>query len=743
MAIQNILKSKKFYAYLALMLLLCFSLMIIWFLNLDTEMKERLESKRVLSPTTYYTAPQYFLTKMKIDPAKLKNAFHLLKFRERLAEEKIFEGDFKILNYESCLSEITVELPEAFSSCVLWQNHHDNFFQAMVLDSEQQILSLLKGLPWLTVDQTELEVSEFAQYIDDEPIFQNLTALGNIPPTCLNAIMAVEDKQFLSHMGVNPKGIMRALLVNLTTGRASQGGSTITQQTVKNYYLTSEKTLKRKLKEFAMSLILEARATKDDIFETYLNIIYMGQSGPFQIRGYGAAAEYYFGKTISELNLAECSLLAAVINSPGLYNPFKKQENATKRRNMVLQLMLDQNFITQDEKEQAEHAALPSQHTINLSETAPYFIDAVKKQALAEGISLEEKNIYTTLDLAAQSAAQAAVQNHLKFLETNNTLIKKNKENKLQLEAMFISAQPKNGWITAAIGGRNFKMTQYNRVTDAHRQIGSIMKPIVYLTALGQVDSNGDPYTPRTLLKDEKFTYKYEGQEWTPQNYDKKFAGDVPMHFALKNSLNVSTARIATDVGLDKIIDTARSLGIQSQFKKVPSLALGTFELYPMEVLEAYTTFANMGAHKKLTFIREIQDANQNILWKFTPEVKQVVEFENTAVLVGMMKQTMISGTAQSAFAKGFTVPSAGKTGTTSDYKDSWFAGFTPYQVAISWVGYDNNTSHKLTGSTGALPIWLEFMKSYSTQFPPDDFTWPENTEAQEVEEGISLIFKK
>lgn len=744
MASLNFQKSKKIYAYLALILLIIVLIATtVWFIKLDSEVTVRLQNKRILTPTTYYSAPSIYFTQMRLPITELKSQLIQLKMRERTAEEKLFAGDFKILDLPACSAELSIELPPETSTCVVWQNHKDEFYQAMILDPEFTIVKTFKGLPWVESEDSELEAQLLAQYADKEPIFQSEFSLGQIPPHCLNAILSVEDKQFLSHMGVNPKGIMRALFVNLTTGRASQGGSTITQQTVKNYFLTSEKTLKRKVKEFAMSLILEARATKDDILETYLNIIYMGQSGPFQIRGYGAASEYYFSKNLSDLNLSECSLLAAIVNSPGLYNPYKKPENATKRQKLVLQLMQDQNYISETEKIEAEQQKLPTLNSINLSETAPYFIDAVRKQAQQEGIDVNEKNIYTTLDLKAQSAAQKAVQSHLQNLETKNTLIKNNKDKKLSLEALFLSVQPKKGWITSAVGGRNFKMTQYNRVTDSHRQVGSIMKPLVYLAALGEVSPQGEVYNPNTILKDEKFTYSYEGQKWTPSNYDKKFNGDVPMHIALKNSLNVATSRLALDIGLDKILDLAQKIGIQSNLKKVPSLSLGAFELYPLEVLEIYTTLSQLGRAEKLSFIREVQDPNGNSIWKYEPQPKQILEADKVAELVGMLKQTNISGTAMYVSKSGFTHPSAGKTGTTSDYKDSWYAGMTPYQVAISWVGYDNNTPHKLTGASGALPIWIEFMKNYSSQFPANDFAWPENTLKEVNSDGVELIFKK
>jgi len=284
----------------------------------------------------------------------------------------------------------------------------------------------------------------------------------------------------------------------------------------------------------------------------------------------------------------------------------------------------------------------------------------------------------------------------------------------------------KTAQILAMVGGREYRQTQFNRITDSFRQVGSVMKPFVFLTALESLTPEGKPYSPLTLLDDSPFTHRYQGQVWQPKNYDNKYSGRIPLFYALKESLNVPTARLATEIDLNSVVEVSKRVGIESALEPLPSLSLGAFELRPWEVAQAYSTLGRMGSYLPIHFIQSITDLNGEVQFLSSHSTEQVLAPETAAVLVGMMKQTMISGTARSSKAWGFTRPSAGKTGTTSDSKDAWFAGFTPDVLSIVWVGYDDNTPHGLTGASGALPIWLEFMKSYSDRYPERDFDWPQ-----------------
>ncbi len=594
---------------------------------------------------------------------------------------------------------------------------------------DNEVIGVYSGATPKAVPTIEIEPELFASYFGDSPTLRTVVPLGTAPTMCLNALLAIEDSQFLEHSGVSFTGLIRAFLANLRYGRAAQGGSTITQQLVKNYFLNDKKTLSRKLTEIAMAFLVEQHESKDQILETYINLIYMGQNGPFQVRGFAAAANHYFGKNLSDLNLDQCAMLAAVLNSPGMYNPFNHREAATKRRNRVIERMTELKMISADESKAAKAAALPARPQRDLTEPAPYFVQAVREFLNEKNIdSSEGLRVYTTLNLRAQEAAMQAVRTGVDRLESNYKLIQKMKAQKKSLEAVLISADPFTGGIQALVGGRGYAISQFNRATDSHRQVGSVMKPFVYLTALEHKQENGDPYTPVSIIKDEATTHKFDGQSWTPHNYEGSYEGPIPMYFALKESLNAATVNLGMSVGIDNIIDTAKRMGIRSPLRALPSLTLGAFELTPMEVLEAYTSISRMGNHTALTLVHEVQDLSGKKLYSFEQKSEQVAAAESAAELVGMMKQTIESGTAHGARVSGFTNPAAGKTGTTNDKKDAWFVGFTPYHTALVWVGYDDNSPHGLTGATGAVPIWTNYMKSYSS-FAPHDFSWPEGTE--------------
>ncbi len=707
--------------------------------NFNERIKEGLAQKKFLPPTEYYTAPLEFSASRPIPRADFKAILALRSYRQRDWDQKLFPGDYSEAPTEICQNSMPVSLPDEAKTCLMFSAKDMGDpelrrypLQLLTFDSEDKISATFQGNPLQASPHVALEPELVAQYLDGQPIMQNYRALGEIPPQCLNAVLAIEDSNFLEHSGVSYTGIARAILTNVIKGRASAGGSTITQQLVKNYYLTSEKTLKRKAKEFFMSFLLEAHSSKDEILETYLNVIYLGQNGPFQVRGFGAASNYYFNKPIEQLDLSECSLLAAVLNSPGLFDPFRKAENALKRRSKVIDRMLELQMITEKDATEAKQKPLPFERKITVTETAPYYIDAVNKEIHKLGLDPLGLKIFTGLSLKEQEAAQEAVRGSLAELESKNPKIKELKDKGFALEGALLSAHNDSGLISAIVGGRSYKLTQFNRAVDGHRQVGSIMKPFVFLTALLRSGMAGKDYEPLTILKDEKFTYKYGKQTWSPDNYGKKYFGDVPMYFALKNSLNAATASLGLEVGIDNIIETAKALGVRSPLESVPSVTLGAFELYPIEVLESYTAIARMGSHIPLTPLRGITDQKGEIIFEFSSQPEQTLPAPKVATLVSMMKQTVKTGTAKMISSSGFLTPAGGKTGTTSDNKDAWFAGFTPAQTTIVWVGYDTPTTNNLTGASGAVPLWLQFMKKVSGD-STQDFAWPEGTSVRTV----------
>ena len=424
--------------------------------------------------------------------------------------------------------------------------------------------------------------------------------------------------------------------------------------------------------------------------------------------------------------------------------------------------MAELHFIDAQKQKEADAFPLPKTPERNLTEPAPYFVQAVRRELETRSINTEEgARIYTSLNLRSQEAAQQAVRQGLDKLETSFENLKKIKATGKNLEAVLLSADPTNGFVQSLVGGRGFTATQYNRAIDAHRQVGSVMKPFVYLTAFESRDPQGQPYTPLSIVADKATTHKFENQVWTPKNYEGTYNGDVPAYWALKESLNAATVNLGMAVGIDNVVETAKRMGVTSKLQPLPSITLGAFEISPIEVLQAYSTIARFGAKTPLTLIDRVESLTGLSLYKFEPKSEQVAAPDAVAELVGSMKQTINSGTGRGAKLAGFTNPAAGKSGTTNDKKDAWFAGFTPEHVAIVWVGYDDNTSHHLTGASGAVPLWTQYMKSYAATLPPDEFKWPEGTEAvtftpeqllaygvpdsdlKKVHDPVQLIFKK
>lgn len=712
------------------------------YFSLEQEISSKLESKKFLIPTEFYAAPPTYYPHSLILASDIEKQLTRQNYRRREYDQRLLPGDYFLASPEQCSARLQQTLDEQQENCIGWVTHEtsvanaDSSIQVVVIQKDHMVSKIYKGAPFQEATEAFGEAPLLAQYIGNEPLMQKTVSLGEVPTMCSNAIMAIEDAQFLEHGGVSVRGMGRALLKNITSGRKAQGGSTITQQLVKNYFLTSERTLKRKFNEFIMSILLESRFSKDQILETYLNIIYMGQNGAFQVRGYGAASRYYFNKELTDLDLSECSLLASIVNSPGLFNPFKRPVNAERRRHLVLEKMTSQGFITETQAQEADKKPLPSQPESLASETAPYYLDAVRKQLTAQGLNPDGLKIFTALDLEAQEVAQESLGGHLDRLEKDNKYIAGLKAKGNNLEGIVLVGNNKTGLVSVVVGGRNYRMTQFNRAIDGHRQVGSIMKPFVYLTALMNNNEAGEPFTPVSILHDEKFTHKYQGQSWSPDNYGKKYFGDVPMFYALKNSLNASTASLGLQVGLGNIVDVTHLAGATSELKAFPAMTLGAFEMYPREVLQTYMTLANLGSKQDISFVRKALNSDGQEVFVHTPHPEQVLDAAATSSLVGMMKQTILSGSARSITANGFYNPAAGKTGTTSDNRDAWFAGFTPYLTTVVWVGYDNNTPHKLTGSNGAVPVWTQFMKKFGTRFPAEDFPWPESTKKVELDQS-------
>ncbi len=693
----------------------------------DYKIQKLIAEKRFLAPTQYYSSPTKFYVGQVRNLKTLTQYFEAKDYRSRPFGASVQVGDYSVGDRIQC-GQIVKGGQDVFS-CLLFRSRYSKKLNLINLNELDQITSIFAGEELLPSLYAQAEAEVFAQYLGNKATQQSYVTLGDIPRYCLDAVLAIEDPQFLEHSGISVRGLTRALIANLRNARYAQGGSTITQQLVKNYFLSPEKTISRKIKEIIISLIFEFRVSKDDILETYLNIIYLGQSGVFEVRGYGAASEYYFQQKIGQLDLPQCALLAAIVNNPGKYNPVRSPEKSKERRNRVLTKMLEEDRISQDEFDLADQAPLPTKVKTNLAASAPYYVNAVN-QSLKE-LGIEDRSglkVYTALDPVAQQLAEESVTNGLKYFEENIPFIKKLKsDEKKDLQSSLLASNPLTGEVVAIVGGRSFKSSPFNRAIESQRQVGSVFKPLVYLTAIQNPDQMGAPHTPVTRIENSPFKLEYDRQIWEPRNYDGTFSEPLPLFYALKESKNVPTARLAMEVGLGNIIENARSMGVESRLKEYPSLALGAFELKPLEVLRIYNTLSQLGLKQNLQIVKLVSNQRGDVLYTHEPFSEQTGDPADFAVLIGMMKETLISGTGAYSRKMGLTHIAAGKTGTTSDTRDAWFAGFTPFHSAVVWVGYDDGTPHKLTGASGALPIWTNYMRKVSKNYANREFDFPEN----------------
>ena len=532
-----------------------------------------------------------------------------------------------------------------------------------------------------------------------------LVRLDEVPVQLPAALMAVEDRKFYDHFGIAPASIGRAMLANMRAGRIVQGGSTLTQQLVKNFFLTRDQTLLRKGNEALMSILLELHYEKDDILETYLNEVYLGQAGTRSINGFGLASQFYFGEPLQDLDVHQVALLVGMVKGPSYYNPRRHPKRATQRRNLVISEMEDANLIDSSKAARARGLPLGVSAKPSYSENRyPAYIDLVRRHLARdykeEDLRSEGLRIFTTLNPAIQYAAEYAVTDTLPRLASGDTAE--------ALEATLVVTAKDTGEVLALVGGKDPQFAGFNRALDANRPIGSLIKPFTYLTALEQPDR----YTLMTQLQDKSFTLEFDdGRRWSPTNYDGKERGDVPLHRALSKSYNLPAVRVGLDVGVPAVRETLRAFGVVTPISEYPSMLLGSVSMSPVTVAQIYQGLATSGFNTPLRTIREVTDSGGGALSRYSLEVDQVADPAAVHLLQYAMQETMQEGTGRSAY---YSVPKeltlAGKTGTTDDGRDSWFAGFSGDLLAVAWVGRDDNGPTVLTGATGALPVWSRFM---------------------------------
>lgn len=547
-----------------------------------------------------------------------------------------------------------------------------------------------------------------------------LIKLDQVPAYLIDALVAVEDRDYFDHFGVSPKGIARAMWINATSGRLVQGGSTLTQQLVKNFYLTNERTLVRKATEAMMAVLLELHYDKREILEAYMNEVFLGQDGQRAVHGFGLASQYFFSQPVSELKLEQVALLVGMVKGPTYFNPRRNPERALARRNLVLDLLAEQGSITPEEAAAAKQKPLGVSSRGSMADSSfPAFLDLVKRQLREDyreqDLTEEGLRIFTSFDPILQLKAEEALAETLKRLAGRKGVD--------EVQAGMVVTNPETGEIQALIGSRQPRFAGFNRALDAVRPIGSLIKPAIYLTALERPSQ----YTLTSWLEDEAFSIKgQDGQVWAPQNYDRKAHGTIYLYQGLAQSYNLSTAKLGLEIGVPNVLKTLERLGVERKWPAYPSMLLGAGALTPMEVAGMYQTLANGGFNTPLRGIRSVLTADGEPLGRYPFKIQQRFDPGAIYLVQNAMQRTMREGTGRSVYSQ---LPSslnlAGKTGTSNDSRDSWFAGFSQDLLSVVWLGRDDNGPTQLTGATGALQVWTSFMRKADPL--PLDMPMPDN----------------
>jgi penicillin-binding protein 1B len=577
-----------------------------------------------------------------------------------------------------------------------------------------------------------------SNFITGEREKRRFVPYAELPPVLINAVLAAEDRRFFTHAGVDPVRIIKALIVDIRQGEAVQGASTLTQQFVKNYFLTPERTLKRKLTDAYMSILLERRLSKQEIFELWANEVYLGQHGSFSIAGFGEAAKAFFNKSVKDLTLEEAATLAGIIPAPNRYAPLRHPERARTRRDQVLDAMAEYGMISAAECQRAKAAPLATKPATALNYSdAPYFVDYVQEY-LDERLGPDNElarahyKVHTTLDVALQQAAYEALREGL--AEVDEILARGPRGIEPgTVQASLIAVDPVTGRILAMVGGRNYGASQFNRITHSKRQPGSIFKPIVYAAALETAYTSASPLTPVSSVLDAPARFAFDNLLYEPRNYKEEYFGQVSMRQAVAHSLNIATIRFAEAVGFDKITELARRLGLNEDIQPYPAMAIGAFEVTPLEMVRAYTAFAAGGMLAELLPVDCVMDAAGRPIFRAEPQRAQVISPQVAFMVTSLLQSVIREGTGAGVRARGFALPAAGKTGSSHD---GWFAGYTPELLCVAWVGFDDNRELNLPGSRSALPIWTAFMKRAAAlrRLSGKEFEVPEDIVSVEVD---------
>lgn len=668
---------------------------------LDADVRTRFEGKRWALPAKVYARPLEVYQGMTLDVDALEEELKIIGYQKK--SKARHTGEYQRRGNEMLLLTRPFtfwDTPEPQRKVRLRFRKDGTLNQIADLE-RNQAMALLRLDPALIgkIYPTQKEDRE-------------LIELSEAPPTLINALLAMEDREFFEHNGISLRSTARAMVQNIRAGRWVQGGSTLTQQLVKNLYLSSERTLRRKLNEAVMAIMLEWHYEKNQILEAYLNEVFLGQAGSYAIHGMGMAAHFYFNRPLERLDLPELALLVALIRGPSQYNPRRHPKAALDRRNLVLHIMWQQGMLSLEESEAAKQAPLGIIAEIPRS-TSPYpaFLQLVRQQLQEdyreEDLRSEGLQIFTTLDPMMQHQAEHSLSTRIARLEKENPRKRLNKK----LEGALVVTNTENGEVMALVAGRKPRYAGFNRALDAVRPIGSLIKPAIYLTAL----ENNRTYSLLSTIEDKEFIWKdkHTGEVWEPKNYDHRKHGKVSLYKALGNSYNLAAVHLGFELGLNKVHNTLKRLGVEREFDFYPATLLGGLSLSPYEVAQMYQTLASGGFRTPLRAIRNVLDRNGQPLNRYALSVEQ--RFDPAAVyllnyaLEGVVKHGTGRRTAKEELPESWRL--AGKTGTTNDYRDSWFAGFSGNLLAISWLGRDDNRSIGLSGGDGAMRVWADFMR--------------------------------
>jgi penicillin-binding protein 1B len=575
--------------------------------------------------------------------------------------------------------------------------------------------------------------------------------LKTIPARVQQAVLAIEDRRFYTHPGVDPIRMVGALITNVAGDRPYLvGASTITQQLARNFFLTEEmaeeqqtrqRSLTRKLQEQLMAVILETKATKDEILELYLNDVYLGHRGSFALHGVAEAARIFFAKDISNISVGEAALIAGIIQSPSNHSPFNNLARAKDRRNVVLHAMADANFITKDAAERASSEPVIVA-TRGVENEAPYFVDYLPQvlDTVAPGVASKPGalDVYTTIDLSLQRYAQDAVRDGLAKVDA---ILSRRRRGPLRVaQAALVAVDPRTGDIVAMIGGRSYNQSQFNRAVNARRQPGSTFKPFVYLTAFERAADYEVNLTPASIVRDEPTTWTVNNQEWSPHNYDEEYEGDTTLRRAFTMSRNIAAIKVAEEAGFGRVAALWKRTKVgETELRGYPAIALGVFELTPLEMAQAFTLFPNGGTIQPLKAISQVVSGKE-VVNPIKQDGPKVARQTSAYLVTDMMRGVLNEGTGYGARAAGFTLDAAGKTGTTNDLRDAWFVGFTPELLAVVWVGLDDNQPLGLSGSQAALPIWTAFMMKALAGHPNISFHVPEGLRFAQIDRDTGML---